>query len=462
MADARTVSRPQDRTAVAGAVAKPPDPRSRTRTGPGAPAAAGELGDDDTGPRWNRPMTWPREWLLLAAYWASSRLVMLAVLRAGHGDVAREVHTLYAGWSDDLRGGAYPAGDVTWQYPPGAALVMLAPGLVPALTYLQTFVLLVLAADAAVAAALLGVAHNRRGRSLAGAWVWVGGLPLMLHLPYCRYDVLVTAVAVGGLLALRTRPFEGGVLAGIGAMIKVWPALTVLGTPRGRTTREAWTALVLSAAALGLVLATVFRGALDFLSAQHNRGVEIESLGGTALHIARLWGWPGRVQYSYGSMEFAGPHVSAVARLSLLLTALAFGWLLLWRLRARRWTTATPFDAALTAVLLFTVTSRVISPQYLVWLIGLSAVCLSVRSTTQRPVVVLLLLSAAVTTVDYPLFFGAVIHGSWQGVTVIVLRNALLLSAAVLSCLRLWHATAAPVAPAREPARDRRRNAVEG
>jgi hypothetical protein len=54
----------------------------------------------------------------------------------------------------------------------------------------------------------------------------------------------------------------------------------------------------------------------------------------------------------------------------------------------------TPYDAALAAVLLFTATSRVISPQYLIWLIGLAAVCLTVRRTTQRPVAALLLLAA--------------------------------------------------------------------
>ncbi len=61
-------------------------------------------------------------------------------------------------------------------------------------------------------------------------------------------------------------------------------------------------------------------------------------------------------------MEFTGPYVSSVADASLALTAVAFGLLLLWRIRARRWTDATPYDAALSAVLLFTVTSRVISP----------------------------------------------------------------------------------------------------
>ncbi|MGP4002003.1 glycosyltransferase 87 family protein [Streptomyces sp. 8N706] len=390
---------------------------------------------------WHRPRTWPREWFLLAAYWLASRLVMLALLRQGHGDIAREVHTLYHRWDGRLRGGSFPVGDVAWQYPPGAALVMVAPGLVPVASYLQGFVLVMLASDAVVLLALVGAVRRGRGKSLAGAWVWALGLPLLLSLPYARYDVLVTGITVLGLLALAGRPGLGGALAGLAAVIKVWPVLTVLGTPRGRTTREAWLALTVSAGALLVLLGAGFRGAFDFLFAQQERGVEIESMGGAALHAARALGWPGRVKHQYGSFEFVGPYVSVVALGSVLLTAVAFGWLLLWRLRARRWTDATPYDAALAAVLLFTATSRVISPQYLIWLIGLAAVCLTAGRTTQRPVAVLLLLVTAVTTVDYPLFFGAVINSSWQGAAVVGLRNLLLLAAALLSCVRLWRAT---------------------
>ncbi len=49
---------------------------------------------------------------------------------------------------------------------------------------------------------------------------------------------------------------------------------------------------------------------------------------------------------------------------------------MLWRLLARRFEEHTLADAAFVAVLMFTTTSRVISPQYLVWLVGLAAVCL--------------------------------------------------------------------------------------
>lgn len=384
----------------------------------------------------NRPHL--RQAATLAAVWAATRVGILALLlvdRVGDSGVAGEVHTLYRRWYEQLAQGAFPLNDVTWQYPPGAALVFLSPGALPWLTYFQAFVALTLAADAVITLALA-----RAG--VRGAWLWVCGLPLLLHLPYARYDVQVTAVAVLALLAARNRPLTGGALAGLGAMIKVWPLLTVLGTPRGRTTRAAWLAAAASAAALLSVLSLAFTHSLDFLRQQGARGVQIESLGGTALQLARKAGWSGSVRYQYGAFEFVGPHVPSVARISLLLTVAAVCWLLLWRVRATRWTPATPFDAAFAAVLLFTVTSRVISPQYLIWLLGLAAVCLTSRHTTQRPVALLMLPAAALSALAYPLLYDDVLAGSPLGLLLMVVRNGLLLAAALLSCRRLWAATA--------------------
>ncbi|MFI1656057.1 glycosyltransferase family 87 protein [Streptomyces sp. NPDC020472] len=386
--------------------------------------------------------------LALAAVWILARAGMLLLLvrdDLGIGGVGREVG-LYQYWYGQFAAGTFPPGDATWQYPPGAGLVVMAPGLLPWLTYFQAFVALTLLADAVVTLAL---ARADSARVTHGAWIWVCGLPLLLHLPLARYDVQTTALAVLALLALGTRSTAahrlGGALAGIGAMVKVWPALTLIGTPRGRTTREAWTAAAVTALVLLATLALLFSESLGFLRQQGSRGIQIESLGGTALAVARATGaWSGRVDFRYGAFEYVGPYVSTLGHLALLLTVLAFGWLLLWRLQARRWTPATPLDAALAAVLLFTVTSRVISPQYMVWLIGLAAVCLTSRHTVMRPVALLLLPAAALSSLAYPVLYADVVDGTPTGLAVMVLRNGLLLAAALLAARRLWTSTAAP------------------
>ncbi|MFF4169998.1 glycosyltransferase 87 family protein [Streptomyces sp. NPDC001744] len=385
--------------------------------------------------------------LALAAVWLLTRAGMLLLLLRddlGIGGVGREV-ALYQQWYARFAEGTFPPGDATWQYPPGAGLVIMSPGALPWLTYFQAFVTLTLLADAVVTLAL---ARADGARLTHGAWIWVCGLPLLLHIPLARYDVQTTALAVLALLALGARPAAahrlGGALAGIGATVKVWPALALLGTPRGRTTREAWTAAAVTALVLLAALALFFSESLGFLRQQGGRGIQIESLGGTLLGLARSAGvWPGRVEFRYGALEYAGPYVSSLGHLSLLLTALALGWLVVWRLRARTWTAATPFDTALAAVLLFTVTSRVISPQYMVWLLGLAAVCLTSRDTVMRPVVLLLLPAAALSALAYPVLYYDVIDGTPTGLAVMVLRNGLLLAAALLAARRLWTSTAA-------------------
>lgn len=147
------------------------------------------------------------------------------------------------------------------------------------------------------------------------------------------------------------------------------------------------------------------------------------------------------MRYQYGAMEYTGPYVSTVAHTSLALTAVALGLVLLWRVRARRWTEATPCDAAPSALLLFTVTSRVISPQYLIWLLGLAAVCLTSRHTTQRPVAALIVAATAVSAVAYPALYDEIVAHTWTGCALMVVRNGLPAAAAALSFGDLWRST---------------------
>ena len=381
--------------------------------------------------------------------WTAGRALLLAavlgLLPFVRQDVSSDVKVIYQGWAQLLGTGTFPLDDVTWQYPPLAALVMVVPQWLP-WSYFTGFLVMVAVSDALVLGLLLRA--SRRGGPLAGAWLWAGVIPLLGPTAYCRFDLVVTAVAVTGLLAVAARPRLGGVLAGLGALLKVWPLLTVLGTPRGPRTRDAWTAAAVSALAVCFCYAVTMVGAFSFLGFQENRGVEVESLGALPFYAAHLFGWGGRAEMHYGSTEFLGTGVPTVGRLMVLCTLAGFGWLLLWRVRARRWTPATPYDAALAALLLFTVTSRVISPQYLVWLIGTAAVCLTSARTTQRPAAWLITGATVLTYLEFPLLFGQLAEFRPLGVTVLCARDLLLAAASAVSCRGLWRDTV------REPAQD--------
>ncbi|MFJ7072704.1 glycosyltransferase 87 family protein [Streptomyces sp. NPDC098781] len=391
----------------------------------------------------------------LLAIWALTRVILLLFVFKVYvfpgPDVTSDVSVIYQGWYDVLRTGTFPLNDVTWQYPPAAALPILSPALVFWLDYPSAFFVLAFTADLAVLLLLL-YAGLRPGRSVRGAWVWVAGVPLLGPTVYARYDVMVTAVAVAALLAGARRPRLMGSLAAFGAMLKVWPVLLLLAA-RGRA---AWGWAALTAGALSAVFAFTMPGAFAFLTFQRDRGTEVESLGALVFHVARQYGWDGQVLLNYGSVEFLGPYVDVVSSAALVLSGLAFGWLLLWRLRARRFEARTLADAAFVGVLMFTTTSRVISPQYLVWLVGLAAVCLCFRESRMRLPVSLVLAASLVTVLEFPVYFSHVVASDGLGVTLLFLRNGLLVAATLLAARELWRTTAARPAPTPVPAQPAR------
>ncbi|MFE7339820.1 glycosyltransferase 87 family protein [Streptomyces griseus] len=398
------------------------------------------------------------------AVWALTRAWLLAcvfkVVTVPGPDVTVDVSVIYRSWYEVLLTGTYPLDDVTWQYPPGAALAVLSPALLPFLEYAAAFFVLVLLCDALTLGLLLYVGR-RPGIRAAGAWVWVVGVPLLGPTVYARYDLMVTAVAVAALLAGVRQPRALGALAAFGALLKGWPALLLVGVRKGRPTRVAWASAALAGAGLAVSFALWMPGAFAFLAFQRDRGTEVESLGALVFHVARQFGWEGRVELRYGSLEFVGPQVELVSTLALGLGVLALGWLVLWRLRAGAFAAHTPAEAAFTAVLLFTVTSRVISPQYVVWLVGLAAVCLAFRAAAMTLPAVLVLVAAGVTVLEFPIGFGHVVASDAWGVTLLLVRNGLLVAASLIAARRLWRSTvpggprtdAAPLAVDGQPSR---------
>ncbi|MET7620307.1 glycosyltransferase 87 family protein [Streptomyces sp. NPDC005408] len=378
------------------------------------------------------------------AVWILTRtalmLCVLKVVAFPGPDVTTDVSGIYQGWYEVLKTGTFPLDDVTWQYPPAAALAVLSPALLPFLGYASAFFVIALLCDALVLALLL-YAGGRPGKSQRGTWVWVAGVALLGPTAYARYDLMVTAVAVAALLAGARHPRILGALAGLGALLKVWPLLLLSGTPRGRATRRSWTTAAVMAAVLTLLFFSSMPGALAFLTFQRERGTEVESLGALAFHVARHFGWHGQVQLNYGSVEFLGPYVSLVSTLALALTALALCWLVLWRLLAMKFAPSTPCDAAFTAVLLFTTTSRVISPQYLVWLVGLAAAALAFRRSRMALPGWLVLAATGVTLLEFPVWFAHVVASDPLGVAVLAVRNGLLVAATLTACRRLWRQT---------------------
>lgn len=425
-------------------------------------------------PAYRRPLLWWSGTRLLLLLWATT-----AVPWFSHGSEIGDV-AIYRGWAELMQTGTFPVHDTQWQYPPAAALVFLIPQWLThlGLSYIIAFFLFALAADFAVLALL--VAHADRNAAtdgvpahLGGVWAWIlGGFaigPLLLM----RYDVIVTALAVGGLIAparsAKVRWSVRGALLGLGAMVKAWPAGLVLGLPPKEYGRRAviWAAGTAFAVTAGLSL--TMSGAFSFLSGQSSRGIEVESVLATPFMIAHWFGYPVKVVHEYGSFQISGPGVGAVASFAELLTVLGLGVVLWWRLlrfKPRAWTPALMYDVALTVVLVLVVTSRVLSPQYLIWLLGLVALVFTENAPTRRATLLarpaaLVFCCVLVTQIEFPLLFGEVMGGQFWGTMLVAVRNLVLVLACVLALRALWNSGPAdPAVPAEDEAGLARPSAV--
>ncbi len=395
--------------------------------------------DRDTGARpW-----WRRWWFGMTLAWFATRLLLLLfdtkiVPYRWHHSATSDV-PIYHHWSWVLQQGRFPADDTRWQYPPGAAGIMLLPDLVPGgwPAYLNTFFAIVLVFDA-IAFWLL-MRQVPRGGSVQGPWLWTLGVFLLGPITLGRYDLIVATIAMAALL-LAGRPLVRGALIGVGTMIKVWPVVLLAGVRRWRELIVTTLGATVVIAATTLAIGATLPGSSSFLRFQKERGIQIESVAATPFLIGRSLGWPGRTGDRYGAREAIGPGVDFAIAACGVATVVGGLVLLAWWVRAR-WTETTPYDAALFATLLGMITSRVLSPQYMLWALGLGAVCVTFAKTSQRPVAWLLLLATALTQLEFPILWGGVVHNDLGGMAALTARNVLLVGATVWSGIRLWKAT---------------------
>jgi hypothetical protein len=394
--------------------------------------------------------------VLLLAGWMISRVIVFVVTRVPHWYPAQDnAYELawFPWWGEAfIRGlGDVPILEVPWEYPAGAIPIVAFPALFPSLGYPAGFFMQMLFFDAATMVLLL-VWGLRTGR-LEGAGLWCAAVPLMGPVVLARFDVIPTFFAAAGLIAaIVAAPIAAGVLLGIGAVVKLWPALLipVVMTVQRRAVRVAAGA---SAVGLAVLVAVAAVGGLprllSFLNYQRDRGIEIESIIALPLLFARLAGVDEIVTgFGFGSYQIDGPGAAAlqlIANLCLLAFFVFVGWLVV---RARRNAVA-PIDILpalgvllMAGVLVF---DKVLSAQYPIWLTGLLAVSLCSPRSPLRHTLPLFVAVLIFTQVVYPLTIQDLFAVRANAVWVLALRNALLVAFTVQVALVCRALTAAPV-----------------
>jgi uncharacterized membrane protein len=277
-----------------------------------------------------------------------------------------------------ILGGQVPYRDFFLEYPPLALPVFLAPHAVAGdglLAYLHVFKLLMAAlavlclfgVDAL--AARLDLAPRQRTAALGV----VALTPALLgQYVLNRYDLWPALLTIGLLLALlRRQPAASGVLLAAGFAAKTFPLALVpvaaIRLGRASLRRAAVAAMATLVAVYAYFLVVAPHGLAVSYKVQLTRHLETESLGASLLLAAdRLGLYHAHViAGNPGSIDLAGGLPNAVAAITSALTVAAVLWIA-WLYARRGRGLPLAGAATLVAFVLFT---KVLSPQYLIWLV---------------------------------------------------------------------------------------------
>jgi hypothetical protein len=294
---------------------------------------------------------------------------------------------VYERYGDAIAGGAAPYRDVRIEYPPAALPVFVVPALAARsgdLSQYRRVFEAEMALCGAAMAALVGfllVRDRARPARLALGTAVAAGSPLALgSVVLSRFDLWPAALTAAALTALvsgreRLAPATLGLAAAAKAYPLVLVPVAVLWVAKRSGRRAALAALAVCAAVLVVCVAPFLAlapgGTWDALTRQVSRPLQIESLGaGFLLAAHQLLGVRLDVESSHGSQNIAGAAAGALAAVqsAVLLASLLAVWAWFARGPAERSRLLRASAASVCAVVAL---DKVLSPQFLLWLVPL-------------------------------------------------------------------------------------------
>ena len=343
--------------------------------------------------------------------------------------------------ADKIASGAVPYKDWPYEYPPLSLIPIGIPRLIGGIQnhYQVPFLIFALITTLAVGVALVWLADRgwssltRNGTLIAFTALVLAAWPQVMW----RFDIFAALFALLALVALvASRPAAAGVSLGLGMATKLYPAFLMPVFFAYYAFARRWRSAAMVALGFvaflavvaGLLMLMAGRNGFTFLTYQEDRGIEIESvLAGLVMLAHNLLDAPAVVTFGYGSYQVQSsvisaltvPNAIALLGLGALLAvtlSLSFDW------DARRFGTVRPrtmVSYLLATLLLVMVANKVLSPQYVAWLIPFGAL-LPWRQS------LLLVVICALTTLEYPLAFDALRKMELWVVVALNVRNLLM------------------------------------
>jgi len=385
-------------------------------------------------------------------------LAMLALIGpAYYAKYTGDLH-LYIDASRRLLVGQLPYRDFPFEYPPLALIPLVLPRLLGGGAgmsdgaYVQTLAAQNILTGLIIAWTLGQIARQlHRGRiqptwptHLAPMGIFGALLALGAALAPFRFDLFPALLTVLALHhALKSHPAISGLLIGLAIAAKLYPLVMVpvfflhcianqQGTPQQRR-RDAlrFTIAVIASAGIifGFMALAVGNHALDFLRYHQSRGLQLESLSGGFICLLHAFGIGQlRIATSFGASHLIAPAADLLLTWQLPIAAFAFACFLLlcWRRRQGEAADSDPPASRLihntaSALLLFMLLSKVLSPQYFLWLMPFIALMKG------RCIQIIYLLAWLTTLILFPLAYEQLKSLATGAILLLNFRNALLI-----------------------------------
>ena len=295
---------------------------------------------------------------------------------------------IYQRYGNAIARGDVPYRDFSVEYPPGALAVFALPGLAEPGSeqnvtsgFRKTFETLMWICGAA---ALIAMAFALRAERAPPPHVW-GALAFAALAPLAlgsvvlsRFDLWPAALVAAAVAALVSGRWRlGSVVLGLAVSVKLYPAVLVPLAVAAAWRREGRRAGLLALGLAAGTAAVVFlpfvvlapHGVWDSVSGQLRRPLQLESLGSAVLLAAHhAFGTGVTVASSHGSQNLAGEGPDALSAVLTALQVVSLLWI--WTAYARgRLGLVQASAAALAAFVAF---GKVLSPQFMIWLIAVT------------------------------------------------------------------------------------------
>jgi hypothetical protein len=264
-----------------------------------------------------------------------------------------------------------------------------------------------------------------------------------------QFDILPAAFSLFAVLQFAAGGAIGaGIWLALGVMTKVYPVLLapifVLLAWRSNTRGVLRAIGAFAVACVVVLLPWLARSPSSLrtlLSYHANRPIQIESLYSTLAFAGRSFGagWID-VVHTFGSFNIIGPFVDVLARVStlVLLVVLAGAYALVYgAARPRRDAAREPefvSHAAFVVLAAAMIASKVLSPQYLVWLTPFVPFVIGPR---RRAVWAGFVVAGLLTYSLYPFRYPALLQRQPSAVVLLAARNVVLIATAVLAAQSL-------------------------